>query len=190
MELCCEIMCVAERVVAGYLADLDPYLSQTAWSHMLWNSKGVVCRSKGAVVVMRNAQDCNPGGYQYCGLAMAKELIWCVCLGLSKGESVFYTQLSTLLSCMSATLKLHHVTTCNINSTQDTELKWLAVALPDTLLQSRASSTILLSTHVHTSGGKNGQPSTLEQMFPGDELYYALYLLGEPTQSRAVLRRL
>lgn len=113
-----------------------------------------------------------------------------MCLGLSEGESVFYTQLSALLSCMSATLKLHHVTTCNINSTQDTELKWLAMALPDTLLQSRASSTILLSTHVHTSGGKNGQPSTLEQVFPGDELYYALYLLGEPTQSRAVLRRL
>lgn len=28
MELCCEIMCVAERVVAGYLADLDTSLRQ------------------------------------------------------------------------------------------------------------------------------------------------------------------
>ena len=72
---------------------------------------------------------------------------------------------------------------------QDPELKRLASCLPDTMLSSRASSTVAKYLRAFIRWKRWAQQSNEVTVFPAGEVHFALYLqhLGETTHSRATV---
>ena len=77
----------------------------------------------------------------------------------------------------------------SLHAVQDSELKRLAETLPDTLLQSRASSTTAKYSRAFQRWKEWTTQHAEVKVFPVDELHFCLYLqhLGESTKSKATV---